>query len=74
MAAERSSRPVHANESLRASCFFAWTAGLFGNRGHRGKKAFSIKACRKLMAAEEEAAASPSRETTHASGATGEAQ
>lgn len=38
-------------------CFFAWAAGLFGNKVYWGKEAFSIKAYRKLMAAEADAAA-----------------
>jgi ceramide glucosyltransferase len=33
-------------------CFFAWAAGLFGNNVYWGKEAFSIRAYRKLMAAE----------------------
>jgi len=33
-------------------CFFAWAAGLFGNKVYWGNEAFSIKAYRKLMSAE----------------------
>ncbi len=35
-------------------CFFAWLAGLFGNKVYWGKEAFSIAAYRKLMSAESE--------------------
>jgi ceramide glucosyltransferase len=38
-------------------CFLAWAAGLFGTRVYWGNEAFSIKAYRKLMAAEAGAAA-----------------
>jgi len=38
-------------------CFLAWGAGLFGTRVYWGNEAFSIKAYRKLMAAEAGAAA-----------------
>jgi ceramide glucosyltransferase len=38
-------------------CFLAWAAGLFGNRVYWGSEAFSIKAYRRLMAAEASAAA-----------------
>lgn len=34
-------------------CFFAWAAGLFGNRIVWGKETFSIRAYRKLMAEDE---------------------
>ena len=37
-------------------CFFAWAAGLFGNKVYWGNEAFSIKAYRKLMSAESERA------------------
>jgi ceramide glucosyltransferase len=37
-------------------CFLAWAAGLFGNRVYWGNEAFSIRAYRKLMAAEAGAA------------------
>jgi ceramide glucosyltransferase len=37
-------------------CFFAWAAGLFGNKVYWGNEAFSIKAYRKLMSAESEGA------------------
>lgn len=33
-------------------CFFAWVAGMFGNNIKWGKETFSIRAYRKLMAAE----------------------
>ncbi len=42
-------------------CFFAWAAGLFGNTVYWGKEAFSIKAYRKLMAAESSGAGSGRR-------------
>jgi ceramide glucosyltransferase len=37
-------------------CFFAWAAGLFGNKVYWGNEAFSIKAYRKLMSAESDKA------------------
>jgi ceramide glucosyltransferase len=33
-------------------CFFAWAAGMFGNNIKWGRETFSIRAYRKLMAAE----------------------
>lgn len=42
-------------------CFLAWVAGLFGNRVYWGNEAFSIRAYRKLMAAESSAAGSGTR-------------
>ncbi len=43
-------------------CFFAWAGGLLGNNVYWGKEAFSIKAYRKLMAAEANAAGRTSAE------------
>jgi ceramide glucosyltransferase len=43
-------------------CFFAWAGGLLGNNVYWGKEAFSIRAYRKLMAAEANAAGRTSTE------------
>jgi ceramide glucosyltransferase len=40
------------------ACFFSWAGGLFGNEVKWGQQTFSISAYRKLMAAQEAAAAS----------------